>query len=652
MEIENEENKMEIEEETNDITANQLIEKIESWNQDIKKSFSDKKDKKENKEGYKLKDLLIKFNKFPTPIKDVELIDIKLGSKIKEDDIFLEKDFVAKHLRRGESFFYNKSEGTYDYARIGLPKFFDYKKKYEETQNDIKLKERVLGEILEISKTQKNNIKYMAYLTTKVNGENFQVSYNTKYDCWVIASKNVSMVIRNKEDIEFYKNENNFKDYLLEENAPENQIMTEKEKKMKEKKDKKLEKKKKKQERIERRKKGKNDENKKEEDKEDEEEENDKEEKKEDEKEENQNKINTENKNDKKDKEKKGINNILERYTYAIDFAETWLKILEERIINKNLINEFKTELGNHTLIGESVGDKKREHILVYKERDIIFYGIVNNQKLLSQKCMPLSKSYNLFKKYNLSLTESYKSNEFENLEELFNYINEQFDVIFDKSLQESGEGNVVYLSCNINGNESVKGLAKLKTFEYRFYRKIREKCKGVFYLKKEEIERDITRKFNEKKKKKDKKKEKKKKEKNDEENNNKNSDEEENKALQKLIDKELKIENEKIEKRINSLIKKMINESKDLLKEVPKSKYNLDKNLLNEYFDLGEYIIKYRAKDKTNYFDVFASYIEVMKEKFKEKAEINDSLINEIRKKFEGLISNSEEKEDEDQKE
>ena len=95
-----------------------------------------------------------------------------------------------------------------------------------------------------------------------------------------------------------------------------------------------------------------------------------------------------------------------------------------------------------------------------------------------------------------------------------------------------------------------------------------------------------------------------------------------------------------------------MINESKDLLKEVPKSKYNLDKNLLNEYFDLGEYIIKYRAKDKTNYFDVFASYIEVMKEKFKEKAEINDSLINEIRKKFEGLISNSEEKEDEDQKE
>jgi anaerobic ribonucleoside-triphosphate reductase len=65
---------------------------------------------------------------------------------------------------------------------------------------------------------------------------------------------------------------------------------------------------------------------------------------------------------------------------------------------------------------------------------------------------------------------------------------------------------------------------------------------------------------------------------------------------------------------------------------------------MLNEYYDLGEYIINYRAKDDTNYFDVFASFIEIMKEKFKAKAEINDELINEIKKKFEGLISNTEE--------
>ena len=618
MEIENEENY--------DITAKQLYDRLESWNKDIKDSFAE--GKKVKKTYLKVKDLLIKFNKMPTPIKDVELIDIKLGSKIKEDEIFLEKDFIAENLRRGESLFYNKSENTYDYARLGLPKFFDYQKQYRDTENDKRLKNRVLGKIIEINEEKKKeNLKFFAYLTTKVNGENFQLSYNTKYNCWVIASKNVSLAIRNKEDIEFYKNENNFKDYLREENTPDAHIIDEKEKRKKEKKQ---EKKKKKQERIERRRKGK-------EAKEGKEKENEDDENEEDENE-NENKI-VENKN----KQNKALKNILDRYIYAIDFAETWLKILEERIINnqnKDLINEVKTELGNHTLIGESVGDKKREHILVYKERDIIFYGIVNNQKLLSQKCLPLSKSFDLFKKYNLSFTEVTPSSKFDTLEDLYTYINEQYDIIFDKTLQESGEGNVVYFSCDINGNESVQGLGKLKTFEYRFLRKIREKCKSVpAKVDRNAIEIEITKKFNEKERKKQKGKKKK-----EENEDSKENREKEIIKLNKRIDNEVKEKNEERDKKINNIIKKFKNESNDLLKEVPKSKFNQNKNMLTEYYDLGEYIINYRAKDDTNYFDVFASFIEIMKEKFKAKAEINDELINEIKKKFEGLISNTEE--------
>jgi hypothetical protein len=234
MEIENEENY--------DITAKQLYDRLESWNKDIKDSFAE--GKKGKKTYLKVKDLLIKFNKMPTPIKDVELIDIKLGSKIKEDDIFLEKDFIAENLRRGESLFYNKSENTYDYARLGLPKFFDYQKQYRDTENDKRLKNRVLGKIIEINEEKKKeNLKFFAYLTTKVNGENFQLSYNTKYNCWVIASKNVSLAIRNKEDIEFYKNKNNFKEYLREENTPDAHIIDEKEKRKKEKKQEKKKKK-------------------------------------------------------------------------------------------------------------------------------------------------------------------------------------------------------------------------------------------------------------------------------------------------------------------------------------------------------------------------------------------------------------------------
>ena len=623
-----------------DITANELYEKLESWNKDIKKSVDE--NKKHKKYSLKPKDLLIKFNRMPTPIKDLELIDIKLGSKIYEDEIFLEKDFIAGHLRRGESLFYNKSEDSYDYARLGLPKFFDYQKSFLEIGTENKLKERVLGKIIEVSKNEKN-AKYFVYLTTKVNGENFQVSYNSKYDCWVIASKNVSIAIRNKEDIEFYKNEKNFEEYYQGNGNID--AMSEKEKKMKEKKDKKKEKKKKKLERIERRKKGKNEEN-------DNQNENEEDEK-DDNNENNENKINEEEKNDKMDiKKSKGLKEMLKRFTFSLEFAEIWLKILQEKIINNSnsdLINEFKKELGDHTLIGESVGDKKREHILVYKERDVIFYGIVNNKKLLSENCLPLSNGFDLFKKYNLSYTEISPSQKFDSLEDLCIYINEQFDVIFDKSLQESGEGNVIYLSCEIDGKEYVKGLGKLKTFEYRFLRKVREKCKTVPPpVDRSKIEFEIKKKFNELKKKKEKKKKDK---------DNEKAEDEEKEMIEKMnkkIENEIKEKNQDRDKRINNIINKMKNESKDLLNEVPKSKFNNDKDLLNEYYDFGEYLINYRAKDLTNYFDVFASFIEIMKEKFKLKVEINDSLINEIRKKFEGLISDNDFKEegDEDAKE
>ena len=546
---------------------------------------------------------------------------------MKEDDVFLENDFISEHIRRGESLFYNKEEKVYDYARIGLPKFFDYQKSYKDTEKEKYLKQRVLGKLMEVE-NKGGDVKYYAYLTTKVNGENIQVTYNTKYDCWVIASKNVSVAIRNKEDIEFYKNEKNFEGYLNENNN--NKIMNEKEKKKEENKEKKKEKKKKKQERIERRKKGKNDAD---------------ENENEDEEEQSENKINNEEeKNDNKKEDNKAKKNALERFTFAIEFAEAWLNLLDERIIkneNKNLINEFKNELGNHTLIGESVGDKKREHILVYNKRDIIFYGIVNNNKLLSQYCLPLSNSFNLFKKYNLSYTEISPSQKFNNLEELYTYMNEQYNIIFDKSLQESGEGNVVYFTCDINGVESVKGLGKLKTFEYRYLRKVREKCKGVPpQISRAKIEKDIKRLFDSKKKKKKNKKE-----------INKEEEEKEIIRFNKKIDNEIKELNEERDKKINNLSFKLKKESKELLNEVPESKYSTDKVLLKDYFNFGDYLINYRAKDDTNYFDVFASFIEIMKEKYKAKTEINNELINEIRKKFEGLISIKETNEDNEEK-
>ena len=241
--------------EIKDISANELYSKLDEWNNNI---ISEMEKTNNKKQYHKLKDMMIKFNKMPTPLDNVDLIDIKLGARLAEDEVFLEQDFIAQYLRRGESLFFNNINGKYDYARIGLNKFFDYKKIFDiNKENDVKLQKRVLGNMIKISNENENNknIKYYAYLTTKVNGENFQVSYNTEYQCWVIASKNVSIAVKKKSDIDFYKNGNNFLNLEKEEEKEKEASLNPKEIMKKNKKAKKEEKKKKKQERIERRKK-------------------------------------------------------------------------------------------------------------------------------------------------------------------------------------------------------------------------------------------------------------------------------------------------------------------------------------------------------------------------------------------------------------
>ena len=127
---------------------------------------------------------------------------------------------------------------------------------------------------------------------------------------------------------------------------------------------------------------------------------------------------------------------------------------------------------------------------------------------------------------------------------------------------------------------------------------------------------------------------------------NKKNKDENEEESekdkekMNKKIDNEMKQQNQLRDKKIENLIKKIRNESAELLKEVPNSKYNTDKVLREKYFNFAEYVIKYKSMDNTAYNDVFASYIEIMKQKFEQKAEINELMINEIKKKFEGLIN------------
>ncbi len=305
-----------------------------------------------------------------TCINNLELIDIKLAVRYEEDDYYLRDDDIFNNLRRGDSLTYNTETKKYGIGRIGLIKFFDYKKKYND--NETLMENRVLGNV------KSSKLPLIVYLTEKANGENFQVSYNNEFQCWIIGSKNVTLAAKDINDLEYYKK------------TPNNN-----------------------------------------------------------------------------------------RYSFTLIFANLWFKILNENV--KDKIEDFKKEIGNYTLIGEHVGDLLHQHIKIYDKKDVMFFGIVNNEKYDNEICLPLKKSFEIFKKYNLSFVPIEPSSQFENFDKLKVYIDEKYDEVLLRNLEKGGEGCVIYI-CEVdeNENEKVLTLAKLKTFEYRFYRKLREKCKAL----------------------------------------------------------------------------------------------------------------------------------------------------------------------------
>ena len=111
------------------------------------------KEKKKNKEKYfgKRKKKVQNNNKIfdkkqnNTSINNLELIDIKLAVRYEEDDYYLRDDDIFNNLRRGDSLTYNTETKKYGIGRIGLIKFFDYKKKYND--NETLMENRVLGNV-------------------------------------------------------------------------------------------------------------------------------------------------------------------------------------------------------------------------------------------------------------------------------------------------------------------------------------------------------------------------------------------------------------------------------------------------------------------------------------------------------------------------
>ena len=186
------------------------------------------------------------------------LIDISIAIKGPEEELaYLKHPNYISLIRRGntllEEYYFNKQKNDYvlqksSLIRKGMKKFIDlpynfYREKTEEELKEEeeekktkKEKEKEKGKEEEeeeeekpidkytlnfdLNEEQVSSLKYIFYPVfqalqndfyieiiklMKANGENAQISYIKSYNYWVIASKNVCLLARNRSDLEYYQ---------------------------------------------------------------------------------------------------------------------------------------------------------------------------------------------------------------------------------------------------------------------------------------------------------------------------------------------------------------------------------------------------------------------------------------------------------------
>ena len=192
------------------------------------------------------------------------------------------------------------------------------------------------------------------------------------------------------------------------------------------------------------------------------------------------------------------------RYEYANKIAKTWFRMLD----SIRDLNGFINWINEKTMIGEYVGNPDCQHIVKYQKEEIIFYAVVENNSAYS--CIPVIESFYYFRKFNIRCTGIIKIGRFFSFEELCQSLVTTFMNISIEDLNMGGEGSVIYFCQNgfkdyglldmierkvflneiddtadelimqVIQNQCTLSLGKIKTVEYRIYRKIREKAKKI----------------------------------------------------------------------------------------------------------------------------------------------------------------------------
>lgn len=139
-----------------------------------------------------------------------------------------------------------------------------------------------------------------------------------------------------------------------------------------------------------------------------------------------------------------------------------------------------------HTLVGEYIGNQDYQHLVKYSRVTLIFYAIVDNNS--SSSCWPCTAAWSFFQKYKLDRVHIQSLGEFTDFSLLCDQLEKTFKDVAKSSIADDEEGNVLYFvqldkdaTPEDFTKQNVLSLAKLKTLEYRVFRKMREKLRGFY---------------------------------------------------------------------------------------------------------------------------------------------------------------------------
>ena len=144
--------------------------------------------------------------------------------------------------------------------------------------------------------------------------------------------------------------------------------------------------------------------------------------------------------------------------------------------------------MNGRTFVGEYVGNLENQHLVRYDAERIIFYAIVENEDDedgSADTCIPPHLSARVFDQLHLERVSTVSLGEFTHFRALSNSLQRAFADVAAGRITEEEEGAVLYLVAKsrqgADEGARVLSLCKLKTLEYRLFRKMREKLRNHF---------------------------------------------------------------------------------------------------------------------------------------------------------------------------